>query len=146
MQFEVITIRKGFGELLLVAHEQNALQMASEVVQLLNHHLPAIAIEAAEAFVDDDALDWPMLLARVLPDAQSQRDRDTKTLAAAQESHVDRGPTGDAIGALQLQGLLGAPFIAGNELQEELTRAQTIENRIGVIDDLPLGLADEEPL
>ena len=71
-KLEAVAVGEGVGELLLVAHQQDAVQVPAEVLQLLDHHLPAGAVEAAEALVDDDALDRPVLPARVLADAQRQ--------------------------------------------------------------------------
>src|SRR4029079_16406343 len=70
LQLESIAVRECLGEFFLVAYEQDALQVAAEVLQFLDHHLPAIAVQAAEALIDDDALDRPVLLARVLADAE----------------------------------------------------------------------------
>ena len=36
--------------------------------------------------------------------------------------------------------------VAANELQEQLPAAEAVEDGVGVIDDLPLGLPDEVPL
>src|SRR4051794_3292858 len=71
-QLEPIPVAERLRELFLVTDEQNALQVPAEVVQLLNHHLPAVAVEAAEPLVDDHRLDRPVLPAGVLADAERE--------------------------------------------------------------------------
>src|SRR2546423_829171 len=75
-----------------------------------NRHLPPGAIRAAEPLVDSHAPARPVLLARVLADAQRQPHRDPEALAAAEERHVDRAAAGDAVRALQVERLVGAGF------------------------------------
>src|SRR5947199_3886 len=78
------------GELLLVRHQQDAPHLAPQVLQLLDHHLPALVVQTPEALVDDHRLDRPVLPAGVLADAQGQAHRHAELLAARQERHVDR--------------------------------------------------------
>ena len=80
--------------------------MAAQVLQLLDHHLSALAVEAAEALVDDDALDGPVPSACVLADAQRQADGDAELLAAREEGDVDRAFAGGAVERLEVERLL----------------------------------------
>src|SRR5260370_35990326 len=89
-QLEMITVRERLREILLVRHQQDAAHLAAQVLQLLDHYLPPLAVEAAEAFVDDDRLDGPVLPAGVLADAERQADGHAELLTAAQELHIDR--------------------------------------------------------
>src|SRR5262249_14548121 len=66
LQLEVIAVRERLGELLLVGYEQDATQMIAQILQLLDHHLPPLLVQAAEPLVDDDRLDRPVLPAGVL--------------------------------------------------------------------------------
>ncbi len=79
-------------------------------MQLLDHHLPDVAIEAAEALVDDHRLERPMLPTRVAADAERQAHGDAELLAAAEERDVDRLLAGDAVERLQLKRLRGDPL------------------------------------
>src|SRR5206468_3707122 len=90
VELELVAVGEGVSELLLVRDQQDAMQVPTEVLQLLDHHLPALAVQAAEALVDDHRLDRPVLPAGVLADAQRQADRDAEALAAAEERDVDR--------------------------------------------------------
>src|SRR5207237_627144 len=107
------------GELFLMRHEENAAQLAAQVLQLLYHHLPSLAIQTAEALVDDDGLNRPMLPAGVLAQSQRQADRNAKTLTAAEEGDVDRRRCRHAVVRLQLQRLVGTAigFVAAAQTQ-----------------------------
>jgi hypothetical protein len=65
----VIPIIKRIREFFLMRHQQNAAHMSPEVLQFLDHHLPALTVKATEAFIDDNGLDRPVLMARILADA-----------------------------------------------------------------------------
>src|SRR5690242_6617001 len=79
-QLEVIAVGECLGKLLLMRDEQDAAHLAAQVLQFLDHHLPALTVQAAEALVDDDGLDGPMLPAGVLADTQRQADSDAELL------------------------------------------------------------------
>src|SRR5688500_9031122 len=72
LEFEPIPVAERLGELLLVTDQENALQVPAEVLEFLDHHLPAVAVQAAEPLVDDDRLDRPVLPAGVLADAERE--------------------------------------------------------------------------
>src|SRR5882762_8570082 len=84
VQLKAIAVREGLGEFFLMRDEQDATHLAAQVLQFLDHHLAALAVEAAETLVDDDRLDWPVLPAGVLPDPQRQADGHAELLAAAE--------------------------------------------------------------
>src|SRR6185437_12574722 len=141
------TVREGVGKFFLMGNEQDGLQVAAEILQFLDHHLSAGAIEAAEPFVDDDAFDGPELAAGVLADAEGERHGDAEALAAADEGDVDGGSAGGPVGTLQIERLVGArAVVAADDLQVKLAVAEAIEHAVGAIDDLALGLADQVPL
>src|SRR5258708_18763828 len=89
VEFKAVSVGERVGELFLVRHEQDAVQMAAEVLQFLDHHLPAVAVEAAEALVNNHRFDRTVLAAGVLADAQGQTNGDAEPLAAAEERDVD---------------------------------------------------------
>src|SRR5262249_15832511 len=53
-QLEPVPVRERLRELLLVRHQQDALQVAAQVVQLLDHDLPAVAVQATEPLIDNN--------------------------------------------------------------------------------------------
>ena len=95
-------------------YQQDALEMAAKVLQFLDHHLPAVAIQAAKTLINDDGLNAPMLPAGVLADPQRQADRNAKSLTAAQESNIDGAVAGGAIVCFEFEGeLVPAPSLPG---------------------------------
>ena len=100
-----------------MADQQNAVQVAAQVLQLLDHDLPALAVEAAEPLVDNHTFNRPVLPAGVLADSQRQTNGDAELLTAAQERDVDRRPAGDAVERLQFERLFGRTLLVGDELQ-----------------------------
>src|SRR5262245_26298692 len=146
-QLEQVAVGKSVGELLLVRYQQDAPQLAAQVLQLLNHHLTPLTIQTAKTLVDDDRLDWPVLPARILSQTQRQADRHAETLRAAQERHVDRRLSRAAVVGLQFQRLVcRVAVVAATQPQVELTARQPIQHRIGVIDHLPLRLPHQVTL
>src|SRR4051812_36808174 len=115
LQFELVPVLEGLGEFLLVADQQDALQLAAEVLQLLDHAEAADAVEAAEALVDDDALDGAVLATGVLADAQREADRDAELLAAAEEGHEDRRRPAGAVDALEFERLAIAAVVVADD-------------------------------
>src|SRR5262249_48946240 len=89
VKLEVIAVREGVGELLLMRHEQDAAHLPAQVLKFLDHDLPTLAIEAAKALVNDHRFDRPMLPTGVLSDAQGQADCNAELLTSAEESHID---------------------------------------------------------
>src|SRR5262245_48944112 len=65
-QLKPIAVAERLGELLLVRHQQDAAQLPAQVLQLLDHHLSAVAVQTPKALIDDDRLNRPMLAAGVL--------------------------------------------------------------------------------
>ena len=59
------------------------------VLQFLDHNLPGLAVEAAEALVDDDRLNGAVLPAGVRADAQSQAHSHAKFLLS--DTRQNRG-------------------------------------------------------
>src|SRR5262245_22839049 len=116
-------------------HEQDATHLAAEVLQFLDHDLPALAVEAAETLVDDDRLDWPMLPAGVLADTQSEADGDAELLTAAEEGDVDWLLAGDAVVRFQFERFGRVAFAVGlaAQLQIELTAGQPVEHGVSVL-------------
>src|SRR5262245_8229341 len=51
-QLKAVAVRKRFRELLLVGDQQDTAELRSQVLQLLDHHLPAFTVEAAKPFVN----------------------------------------------------------------------------------------------
>jgi len=96
-----------------MGHEKDAAHLRAQVLQLLNHDLPALAIQTSEPLVDNDRFDGPMLPAGVLAQAERETDGNAEFLAAAQEGDVDRSLAGDAIVRFQLQGFLRGAVAAG---------------------------------
>src|SRR4051794_14485811 len=84
-ELKAIALGKSIGELLLVRDQQDAAELAAEVVQLVDHGAAVVAVEAAEALIDDDRLDRPVLPAGVLANPERQPDRHAEALAAAEE-------------------------------------------------------------
>src|SRR5262249_39477241 len=85
-ELETVAVPEGVGELLLVGDEQDTAEVATQVLQLLDHGLPAFPVQAAEPLVDDDRFDRPAVPAGVLADAQSEAHGDAEALTAAQQT------------------------------------------------------------
>src|SRR5262249_51857715 len=82
-KLKAVTIGERISKFFLMGHEQDAFQLAAQVVQFLNHGLSAFLVKTAESLIDYHRFDGPMLFARVLAQAQGQADRDSEPLAAA---------------------------------------------------------------
>src|SRR5262249_22363334 len=146
-QLEQVAVGKSVGELLLVRYQQDAPQLAAQVLQLLNHHLTPLTIQTAKTLVDDDRLDWPVLPARILSHTHRPADRHAETLRAAQERSVDRPRFGAGVVGRQSQRLVSrVAVVAATQPQVELTARQSIQHRIGVIDYLSLRLSHQVTL
>src|SRR4051794_39963061 len=56
---DLVAVLESGGELVLVGDEYDAAELGLESVQFVDHVTPALLVQGAEAFVDDDRLDAP---------------------------------------------------------------------------------------
>jgi hypothetical protein len=136
VEVDAVTV-KSVGKLFLMWNEENAL--TSQVLQFLDHHLPALAIETAETFVDDDGFDRPMLPAGVLADPRGWLTAKRNWLPLKRTS----------------MGLRPAPLIERFNTRAlptprhifaakaEIARQITGQYGVGVIDDAAFGLPQQ---
>ena len=82
-------VRERIGKLFLVAHQYDAVQVPTEILQLLDHHLPTGPVETPETFIDNHALNRSVLLTCVLANSQRESHRDPEPLTSTQKRHID---------------------------------------------------------
>ncbi len=129
--------------------QDDAVERRLQGVQLVDHLAPALAVEAAEALVDDHRLDAAAALPRVAADREREAHGDAEPLAAAQERDRDRVAARLVVEGHEVEGLRRPPPLAlglALELQPERAGREAVEHLVGERDDRRLGLLQQVAL
>lgn len=145
MGVAVVAVGEGLGDVVLMGDEDDSVQVGAEVVEFLDHGLTVVGVEAAEAFVDDDAAHGAVVVAGVLADGEREGHGDAESLAAAEKRGVDGRGRSVGVGG-QIQGAFGR--LVGGDAQLQVQRAvgKTVQDGVGVFHDLPLGRSHQVAL